>query len=112
MLVSRQAFLDSLQRAKVLLLDRHDGIRLGFAGTRLQLSARNLENETVEEALDIINPQNLELEAALNINYLIDAISTISGDNVQLHLTDKNSPCLITSSEDEGVRYIIMPMRL
>jgi len=111
-LVSRQAFLDSLQRAKVLLLDRHDGIRLGFAGTRLQLSARNLENETVEEALDIINPQNLELEAALNINYLIDAISTISGDNVQLHFTDKNSPCLITSSEDEGVRYIIMPMRL
>ncbi len=111
-LVSRQAFLESLQRAKVLLLDRHDGIRLTFSDAKLQLAARNLENETADEALDIINPQALQLEVALNINYLIDAISTINGDNVQLHIADSSSPCLITSSEDEGVRYVIMPMRL
>ena len=111
-LIARQAFLESLQRAKVLLLDRHDGIRLTFGENKLQLAARNLENETAEEALDIINPQARQLEVALNINYLIDAISTINGDNVQLHIADGNSPCLITSSEDEGVRYVIMPMRL
>ena len=111
-LVSRQAFLESLQRAKVLLLDRHDDIRLTFSDAKLQLAARNLENETADEALDIINPQALQLEVALNINYLIDAISTINGDNVQLHIADSSSPCLITSSEDEGVRYVIMPMRL
>ena len=111
-LVSRQAFLESLQRAKVLLLDRHDGIRLTFSEAKLHLAARNLENETVEEALDIVNPQGLQLEVALNINYLIDAIATITGDNVQLHIADGSSPCLITSSDDEGVRYVIMPMRL
>lgn len=111
-LISRQSFLESLQRAKVLLLDRHDGIRLTFGEASLQLAARNLENETADETLEIINPQNLQLEVALNINYLIDAIATISGDNVQLHIADGSSPCLITSSDDEGVRYVIMPMRL
>lgn len=111
-LIARQEFLNSLQRAKVLLLDRHDGIRLNFNEAKLQLLARNLENETAEETLDIINPQNLQLESALNINYLIDVISTIAGDSVQLHFTDGTSPCLITSSEDKDVRYIIMPMRL
>jgi DNA polymerase III, beta subunit len=111
-LISRQTFLESLQRAKVLLLDRHDGIRLTFGEASLQLAARNLENETADETLEIINPQNLQLEVALNINYLIDAIATISGDNVQLHIADGSSPCLITSSDDEGVRYVIMPMRL
>ena len=45
-LISRQTFLESLQRAKVLLLDRHDGIRLTFGEASLQLAARNCTSPT------------------------------------------------------------------
>lgn len=111
-LVSRTSLLQSLKRGKILLSDRHDGIRLRFYGNQLLLSARNLENETSEEILDVINTSSLELETGLNINYLIEAISALNDDNIQFHFEDATSPCLIMGSGNFDVRYIIMPMRL
>ena len=111
-LVDREGLLHALRRAKVLLTDRHDGIRLRFEGHTLFLSARNMENETAEETLDIVNGADILLETGLNINYLIDAVSNIDGENLQIHFEDGESPCLITSIDDPDVRYVIMPMRL
>lgn len=111
-LVDREVLLHALRRAKVLLIDRHDGIRLRFEGHTLFLSARNMENETAEETLDIVNTAAILLETGLNINYLIDAVSNIDGENLQIHFENAESPCLITSIDDPGVHYVIMPMRL
>lgn len=111
-LISGINFLQSLRRGKILLSDRHDGIRLHFSDNQLLLSARNLENETAEEVIDIINTRALELETGFNINYLIEAVSELDGDNVQLHFEDAASPCLIMGSGNIDVRYVIMPMRL
>lgn len=111
-IIDRENFLQALQRAKVLLVDRHDGVRLRFEGHQVYLSARNIENETAEEMLDIINAAEIILETSLNINYLIDAVHHIDGENIQLHFQDGDSPCLITSQSDAEVRYVIMPMRL
>lgn len=111
-IIDRENFLQALQRAKVLLIDRHDGVRLRFEGHQVYLSARNIENETADEMLDIINAAEIILETSLNINYLMDAISHIDGENVQLHFQDGDSPCLITSQSDTEVHYVIMPMRL
>lgn len=111
-LIAREALLAALRRAKVLLTDKHDGIRLRFQGHELFLSARNMANETAEETLDIVNNGEIAFETGLNINYLIDAVSNIDGDDLQFHFEDAESPCLITSKDDPDVRYVIMPMRL
>lgn len=111
-IISRLAFLEALQRAKVLLIDRHDGIQLTFDEHELSLAARNQDNETANETLEIINSRNERIEAGFNINYLIDAVSNLEGENIQMHFEDGESPCLITSKDDENIRYIIMPMRL
>lgn len=111
-LISRERFLLALRRAKVLLTDRHDGIRMRFEYHQLQLAARNMENETAEESLDIVNAADLQMETGLNINYLIDAVSHVDGDDLQFHFEDGESPCLLTSKENPEIRYVIMPMRL
>lgn len=111
-IINRQGFLHALQRAKVLLVDRHDGVKLNFNGHKLFIAARNHDNESVDEVMEIINPENMKLEISLNINYLIDVIKIIEGETIQLHFQDSESPCLITSQSDESVRYVIMPMRL
>lgn len=111
-LINTGALISALDRAKVLLVDKHDGIRLRFEGAHLHLAARNLENESLDDHLDIINPENLHLDTGLNINYLMDAVRNIEGENLQIHLTEGERPCLLTSQEDRDVRYVIMPMRL
>lgn len=111
-LIDTAALMSALERAKVLLSDKHDGIRLSIQEAQVHLSARNLENETFDDKLDIINPQNLRLDTGLNINYLMEAVRNIEGENLQIHLTEGERPCLITSQADRDVRYVIMPMRL
>lgn len=111
-LLDTASLINALERAKVLLTDKHDGIRLRFEEAQVHLSARNLENESFDDKLDIINPQALQIDTGLNINYLMDAVRNIEGENLQVHLTEGERPCLLTSQADHDVRYVIMPMRL
>ncbi|MDO4435971.1 MAG: DNA polymerase III subunit beta [Cardiobacteriaceae bacterium] len=113
-LIPRQSLIEALQRARVLQMGRGNegGVSLRFQEHELLLSARNSENETVEERLDILNPAKLSLDIGLNTHYLIQAIQHLESENVQLHLVNNTSPCLLTGQEDEDLRYIIMPLRL
>ena len=46
------------------------------------------------------------------MNYLLDALSSIETDRVELGFTDANSSCLIRAPGLAGARYVVMPMRL
>ena len=43
-----------------------------------------------------------EITIGFNVGYLLDVMSTLSGENVELGLIDSNSSCLISSEEDKG----------
>jgi DNA polymerase-3 subunit beta len=53
-----------------------------------------------------------DLEVGFNVNYLLDALAAIDGQDVEIGLTDSNSSCLIRSPGGVGPRYVVMPMRL
>lgn len=111
-LIDTDSLIGALERAKVLLTDKHDGIRLRFEEAQVHLSARNIENESFDDTLDIINPAQKQLDTGLNINYLMEAVRNIEGENLQVHLSEGDRPCLLSSQADRDVRYVIMPMRL
>ncbi len=46
------------------------------------------------------------------MNYLLDALAAIDGQEVELGLTESNSSCLIRSPGNSSARYVVMPMRL
>ncbi len=50
-----------------------------------------------------------DLEVGFNVNYLLDALAAIDGQEVELGLTDSNSSCLIRSPGNTSARYVVMP---
>jgi DNA polymerase-3 subunit beta len=52
------------------------------------------------------------MEIGFNVNYLLDALAAVEGEEVELGLTDSNSSCLITAPTEKAARYVVMPMRL
>ena len=52
------------------------------------------------------------LEIGFNVSYLIDALSTVPTESVDILLTDAASSCLILPHDGEGCEYVVMPMRL
>ncbi len=53
-----------------------------------------------------------DIEIGFNVNYLLDALASVEGTEVEVGLTDGNSSCLIRSASDPGARFVVMPMRL
>ncbi|MCI5148336.1 MAG: DNA polymerase III subunit beta, partial [Candidatus Electrothrix sp. MAN1_4] len=53
-----------------------------------------------------------KISMGFNCRYFMDALQVMEGENIQASISSNESPCLITSEEDEGFLGIIMPMKI
>jgi DNA polymerase III subunit beta len=107
----RESLRQALQRTAILSNEKYRGIRLTARPDLLTLQAHNPEQEEAEDQVEV-SYKGEEVEIGFNVNYLLDALSAIEGDKVEIGLTDSNSSCLIHAPGTVHTRYVVMPMRL
>lgn len=107
----REMLRQALQRTAILSNEKYRGIRLSVKSDLLTLMAHNPEQEEAEDQVEV-GYKGEEVEIGFNVNYLLDALSAIEGDKVEIGLTDSNSSCLIHAPGAVHTRYVVMPMRL
>jgi DNA polymerase-3 subunit beta len=107
----RELLRQALQRTAILSNEKYRGIRLAVRTDLLTIQAHNPEQEEAEDQVEVVYAGD-EVEIGFNVNYLLDALSAIEGDKVQIGLTDSNSSCLIHAPGLTQTRYVVMPMRL
>lgn len=107
----KEALKQSLQRAKILSSEYGVGVSLAFNPWLLTLTAKNVDNESVEDKLDI-NYDGEQINIAFNINYLIDTLNVIDNENISMSIQDSQSSCLIFDKERDDAKYIVMPMNI
>jgi DNA polymerase-3 subunit beta len=109
--VDRDVLRQALQRTAILSNEKYRGIRITVKKSTLTVQAHNPEQEEAEEEIEV-SYEGDDLEVGFNVNYLLDALSAIDGQEVEVGLTDSNSSCLIRSPGVSTARYVVMPMRL
>ncbi|HEU4623544.1 MAG TPA: DNA polymerase III subunit beta [Steroidobacteraceae bacterium] len=107
----REVLRSALQRTAILSNEKYRGIRLMLKPDLLTLQAHNPEQEEAEDQIEV-SYKGDELEVGFNVNYLLDALSAIDTEKVEIGLTDANSSCLIRAPGATAARYVVMPMRL
>jgi DNA polymerase III subunit beta len=107
----RDVLRQALQRTAILSNEKYRGIRLTVKKNVITVQAHNPEQEEAEEDIEVTYSGS-DLEVGFNVNYLLDALAAIDGQDVELGLTDSNSSCLIRSPGNASARYVVMPMRL
>jgi len=107
----RELLRQALQRTAILSNEKYRGIRLAVRTDLLTIQAHNPEQEEAEDQVEVVYAGD-EVEIGFNVNYLLDALSAIEGDKVEIGLTDSNSSCLIHAPGLTQTRYVVMPMRL
>ena len=75
------------------------------------IQANNPDQEEAEEEITV-DYDETTIEIGFNVTYLLDVLSVLDSDDVVIKLKDANSSCIITSSETDLFRYVVMPMRL
>jgi len=56
--------------------------------------------------------QGEPFELAFNAKYMMDALSVMNSETVEVISNDASSPCLIVGEQDPGYMALIMPMTL
>jgi len=107
----RETLKQALQRTAILSNEKYRGIRLTVRPDLLTLQAHNPEQEEAEDQVEV-SYKGEEVEIGFNVNYLLDALSAIDGDRVEIGLTDSNSSCLVHAPGILHTLYFVMPMRL
>ena len=107
----RGAFKSALQRTAILSNEKYRGIRLIIRDSGVVMQAHNPEQEEAEEELEV-EYSGEDIEIGFNVNYLLDALAAIDGDEVTLSVLDGNSSCLIRQPGKDDSKFVVMPMRL
>jgi len=109
--IEREALRAALQRTAILSNEKYRGVRMSLVNNSLKLQAHNPEQEEAQDEVEV-EYKGEELEIGFNVTYLLDALSAVDTETVEIGLTDANSSCLIRSPGVTSSRYVVMPMRL
>jgi len=110
-LLARDVLRGALQRAAILSNEKYRGVKLEVSANKLRIVAHNPEQEEAVEEVEARTGVN-DLSVGFNVNYLLDAINALQGDEITLCLRDANSSCLLRSPASDKARHVIMPLRL
>lgn len=111
MTLDRQGFIHSLQRAAILANEKYRGVRLESGDGSMRIIAHNPQQEEATEEIEAQHNYD-GLVVGFNVNYLLDALHAIDGEQVRLSLKGPDSSCLVTAVEADHVRQVVMPLKL
>lgn len=112
MTASREVLRQAFGRTAILSNEKYRGVRLGLSENLLKLNANNPEQEEAQEEV-VVDYNGDPLEIGFNVNYVLDVLSTLKGENACITLSDANSSALIEDPDNQSnATYVVMPMRL
>jgi len=109
--LSRLTLLQALQRAAILSNEKIRGVRLVLTKDNLSIICTNNEQEEAEEDLPV-DYGGEALDIGFNITYLLDVLTHVDGNEVEIAFGDANSSALMTISGNGDFKYVVMPMRI
>ena len=111
LVADKELLRSALQRTAILSNEKYRGIRLIIRDSGVVLQAHNPEQEEAEEEVEVEYSGD-DIEIGFNVNYLLDAIGAVEGDQVTLSVVDSNSSCLVREPGNPDRKFVVMPMRL
>lgn len=109
--INKENLLSSLKRVSLLSNQKSKGVTLNFTGGKMEITSNNPELGDAKEELDI-NYQGKDFKIGFNAKYILDVLSNIEEDEVELSLKDHLSPGLMRPNNDSNYTCVIMPMKI
>ncbi|MDR2879994.1 MAG: DNA polymerase III subunit beta [Fusobacteriales bacterium] len=112
-LLNTKDFISVLKRTLIFVRDNYEAKNSGifsFENDKLFLNGIS-ENAKIKEEIPIIK-EGEDIKISLNVKFLLDYISTITGEVTQLKMLNSKSSVLITEEKNDKSLYLTMPLAL
>jgi DNA polymerase-3 subunit beta len=109
--INRIRFLESLKRINLFTEEMFHAIKFEISNNQLILTSHNADFGSARDEMEV-EYTGEPLSLGFNCHYFIEALQVMEAETIQAAISSDESPCLITSEDDEGFLSIIMPMKL
>lgn len=104
-------FSKAIDRVSTVSMEKSRAVKLSLNKNLLSLNVNSHDLGNASEDLEI-NYNHDDLDIGFNAKYLLDIASQIQGKDIEILLSDSASPALITDPDQDGVIFVLMPMRV
>ena len=111
LVVSNQEFSKAIDRVSTVSMEKSRAVKLSLRNNLLSLNVNSHDLGNASEDLEINYSHDI-LEIGFNSKYLLDIASQIQGKEIEILLSDSASPALIIDPDQDGVIFVLMPMRV
>lgn len=111
LVVNREALFSSLKRVSLLSNAKSKGVTLNLTHGRLEITSNNPELGDAKEELEV-DYSGKDIKIGFNAKYILDVLSSMNDEAVQVELNDQLSPGLVRPHNDKSYTCVVMPMRI
>ena len=108
-IVDRDSLKQAISRIAILSTDKIRGIRFQITENTLKILASNMSQEHGEEEFTI-DYQKSNIEIAFSANYLLDVLSVIRSNTIELIFASPEHGFLIKEPCQDAFIYVVMPI--
>lgn len=109
--IDPKSFAQGVDRVSTIATEKTRAVKMALGDDKITLSVTSPENGTAAEEVPGAYKEDT-FEIGFNSRYLLDILSEIEGDSVELHLADASAPTLIRENDKSAALYVLMPMRV
>lgn len=106
-----KSFSAGVDRVSTIASEKTRAVKMSVDRDKVTLSVTSPENGLATEELPADYGSD-GLEIGFNARYLLDILSEIEGDTVEVHLADAAAPTLLRENDKSNALYVLMPMRV
>lgn len=109
--VRRESLLASLKRVSLLSNQKSKGVTLSLTQGKMEITSNNPELGDAKEEIEI-EYRGRDMKIGFNAKYILDVLSSMQEETVQIELNDQLSPGLVRPKNDRSYTCVVMPMRI
>jgi DNA polymerase-3 subunit beta len=106
-----KSFSAGVDRVSTIASEKTRAVKMSLDRDKVTLSVTSPENGLATEELPADYGAD-GIEIGFNARYLLDILSEIEGDTVEVHLADAAAPTLLRENDKSNALYVLMPMRV
>ena len=109
--VNRADMISAIRRIAVLTSSKTSILKMEIADGRMAFTTSNPDYGEGRDEIDV-QYDGAPLVIGFNYIYLLDVLNVLRSEQVTLSCNDAFSPTVITSDDEPGARFVVMPMRI
>lgn len=107
----KETLLSSLKRVSLLSNSKSKGVTLSLTQGRMEIASNNPELGDAKEEIEI-DYRGKDIKIGFNAKYILDVLSAIKEDIVELNFNDHLSPGVVRPEKDGSYTCVVMPMKI